>query len=328
MAPNDARPRSVFLRQSAAAAAVFTSGVGALRSDVSAATTSLTVGAFPVDPMAMAYYAKDQGYFTRAGLDVAITSFGGGAGPSMATSVLTGTLDIGYVDITALSSAHLRGLDLKVFAPGAMATTETRTDQLAVLNASTITKASDLNGKTVGLVVLKSSQQVAAMAWVDKHGGDSRSLKFVEIPFTEMAPALEQGRVDAAAMAEPLITYAKRTVRPLGNIFDGIANRLVFMAFFSTTAWLQSHSAVAASFDGAIRQAAVWANANHAASAEILTKYSKMDPSIVTMMNRATFGTTIDPTLIQPVIDASAKYGVIDKAYPAADLIWQAPRSK
>jgi len=45
-------------------------------------------------------------------------------------------------------------------------------------------------------------------------------------------------------------------------------------------------------------------------------------------MSRSTFGVSLEPAMIQPVIDASAKYGVIEKAYPASDLIWQVPRRK
>jgi NitT/TauT family transport system substrate-binding protein len=327
MASNSSDTRSVFLRRGAAATAAFAGGLG-VRSVAAAATTAVSLGTFPIDPMSVAYYAKDQGYFARAGLDVTITPFGGGAGAGIAASVATGALDIGIVDITSISSGHLRGLDFKIFAPGVMATPQTTTDQLAVSSTSTITKGADLNGKTIGIVLLKSSQQVLTMAWVDKHGGDSKSLKFVELPFTQMASAVEQGRVDAVAMTEPFLTFAKHSVRPLGNIFDGIANRFVFMAYFATSAWLQSHAAVAANFDAAIRQAAVWANSNHPASAEILIKYSKLDPAIATTMSRSTFGVSIEPAMIQPVIDASAKYGVIEKAYPASDLIWQMPPNK
>ena len=38
-------------------------------------------------------------------------------------------------------------------------------------------------------------------------------------------------------------------------------------------------------------------------------------------MNRLTFAEQLDTKRIQPIIDASAKYGFLPKAFPAAELI-------
>jgi hypothetical protein len=38
------------------------------------------------------------------------------------------------------------------------------------------------------------------------------------------------------------------------------------------------------------------------------------------------YGTQLDPSLLQPVIDAAVKYGIIDKPIAATDLIWTAPK--
>jgi hypothetical protein len=38
-------------------------------------------------------------------------------------------------------------------------------------------------------------------------------------------------------------------------------------------------------------------------------------------MNRASVGLTVEPREIQPVIDAAAKYGVIEEPFDARDLI-------
>lgn len=322
MVPTDRPSRSRFLHGSMAATASI-----AVPNIVRAADPIVVnLGASPIDPMAVAYYAKEQGYFDRAGLDVRIQNFVGGGGAGMPAAVLSGALDIAIVDITALSSAHLRGIDFKVIAPGAIATPQTLTDQLTVAANSPITKGSDLNGKTIGLAALKSFQQVTAMAWVDKHSGDAKSLKFVELPIPQMGLALTSGRVDAVQLIEPFLTLGKRDLHPLGNVFDGVANRFIFLAFFASNAWLQAHPAVASAFVNAIHAAAVWANSHQTESGQILARTAKMDPSIVAALSRSTYGESLEPALLQPAIDASARYGVIDKTYPAPELIWQAPR--
>ena len=68
----------------------------------------------------------------------------------------------------------------------------------------------------------------------------------------------------------------------------------------------------------AINEAGAWANKNQAASAKTLEKYTKIEskPDI----KRVTFPEKSDLTLMQPAIDATAKYKVIKATFPAADL--------
>jgi hypothetical protein len=41
-------------------------------------------------------------------------------------------------------------------------------------------------------------------------------------------------------------------------------------------------------------------------------------------MERATYGTTLDPSLIQPVIDVIAKYGILERPIDPNELVWHA----
>lgn len=138
--------RAAFIARTAAFAATATALPSVLRAAPAGPPTVLNVGAFPIDPIGVAYYAKDLGYFDNAGLDVHFTPFGGGAGAQMATSVATGALDIAITDPTVICSAHLHGLNFKFIAPGAIATPDTRTDPIMVAIDSPIAKAADLNG--------------------------------------------------------------------------------------------------------------------------------------------------------------------------------------
>ena len=58
-----------------------------------------------------------------------------------------------------------------------------------------------------------------------------------------------------------------------------------------------------------MHEAAVWGNANHAKSAEILLKYAKIDPELAANMVRIHYGERLSPALMQPVINVAAKYG-------------------
>jgi hypothetical protein len=65
--------------------------------------------------------------------------------------------------------------------------------------------------------------------------------------------------------------------------------------------------------------AARWANANHARSAEILEQYTKVSPNARQV--RATYAETLDTNLIQPLLDACLKDQVLKAPLAASSLL-------
>jgi ABC-type nitrate/sulfonate/bicarbonate transport system substrate-binding protein len=72
-------------------------------------------------------------------------------------------------------------------------------------------------------------------------------------------------------------------------------------------------------FQKAMFTTAAWANKNRSQSAQILEKYTKI--TVVPGMKRTTYGEKLDPAMMQPLIDATAKYGTLKAAFPAIDLV-------
>ena len=156
---------------------------------------------------------------------------------------------------------------------------------------------------------------------MEKNGGDPSTTKFVEMPFPDMPGALAQGRIDAAVIAEPELStaLAKGEVRVLGNCYDGIAKDFMIGAWFTTGTWAKAHPDLVKRFSKAMSQTAEWANKNQAASGEMLTKYTKIE--VAPGMKRTVYADKLDPALVQPLIDAAAKYGITKATFPAAAII-------
>jgi NitT/TauT family transport system substrate-binding protein len=161
---------------------------------------------------------------------------------------------------------------------------------------------------------------------MDQNGGDSSTVKFIEIPFPAMPAALEARRIDAAFIAEPFLTVALKTGRVLAYGYDSIAKHFLFGAFFTTPQWAQDHPDVVSRFAVAIRETAAWANKNPVKSGEILAKYTKIDPAVIASMTRARFAEQLTPALMQPLIDVSAKYNGF-ASFPAQELLSATSRS-
>jgi NitT/TauT family transport system substrate-binding protein len=196
---------------------------------------------------------------------------------------------------------------------------------LAVKKTSSINSAKDLNGKLVAVEGLANIAEISARNWIDKNGGDSKSIKFIEITLSAMVAALTSGRVDGAVMNAIYDTTAGKPDDPLRRLcsstFDSIALNFAPSIYFSSPQWVAAHPAAAQGFVRAMRETADWANKNRTASAEILASYTKQSVADIQSVRRVTYGTTITPALIQPAIDVVAKYGLIKASFPASDMI-------
>lgn len=274
----------------------------------------------PLDSSSEIFAAQSQGFLAKAGLTADVQSFTNGN--AIAAAVVSGALDAGGVNVLSLAAAHEKGLPLKIIGSGSIYTTKNPTTVMLVPIASTLRSARDLGGKTLAVNVLKGIAHVSAQAWIDKNGGDSKAVRYIELPFAAMPAALAANRVDAAVVAEPNLTQARDDTRVFGKSYDGIGDVWMIDAWVASDAWIAANPDVAHRFGVALQQAAVWANHNRDKTAEIISSAMKIDLAVVRSMRRATFLEHVDLGVVQPVIDVGAQYGALSARFPAADLFF------
>jgi NitT/TauT family transport system substrate-binding protein len=289
-----------------------------------ATLTTVRIGVQPVESAGQTFYAKDLGWFEQAGLDVAITPLSNGG--ALVTAVIAGSLDIGLSAVGPVAQGAVKGLGVKIIAPAGMSLSTAPTDVTMVALDSPIKTAADLNGKTIAVNGLGNVLMYATQAWIDKNGGNSKSVKWLELPFPSMAAAISAHRVDAATLAEPYVSDAKSVARALANPMDAIAPTIPATTWFANGNWLQQQPAVAAKVVDVLRRTAVWANGHPKEAGDILIRYTSIKPETLAVMTRSTFGVDIVPSQIQALIDTGVRYGDVDHAVRAADIIWKAPK--
>jgi len=285
---------------------------------------ALRVATIPSDSGSDVYYARDQGFFKAAGLNVEIDTIS--SGPAIIGAVSGGSYDIGAGNTVSIAAARERGIPIKMIAPGALHSTSAPTDLLMVEQKSSFRSGRDLNGKTIAVSTLSGLNALSVQAWITKSGGDLSTIRFIEVPFPAMAAALDQGRVDAAEMAEPFVTANKDSLRVLADANNAIGEHFLIDAWVASDSWLLQHADAAKRFAAALHDAHVWANAHHEESAVILVRYLKMPLGVVNAMTRASFGTALDPLLVEPLLNTAAKYGQLEHPLSAVDVIWS-PRT-
>jgi NitT/TauT family transport system substrate-binding protein len=292
---------------------------GAAAAQTPPGALTLHLGVIPSEVAGEAFYGTEMGFYKRAGLDVQIETFNNGS--AIAAAIAGGSLDVGLSDLVSVISAHAHGLPFVYVAPGLLTTLKAPTYGLIVPDGSPIRAAKDLDGKNVAVSGLHNIAQIGASAWIDANGGDAKTVKFVEVPFPTLIPALAQGRIDAAMGNEPWMTLASDSGDHL--IFlekNALAPAFLLSGWVTTRDWVARNPAAAAKFVAVTREIARWANRNPDASAPILSKYTKIPPAVIARMHRGEFAERFDAANVQPVIEAAAKYGVIASPFPAAEI--------
>jgi NitT/TauT family transport system substrate-binding protein len=263
---------------------------------------ALKIGVGLIESHAEGYYALDGGFFAKRGLLVEVQSLRNGS--TIAAAVASGDLQAGCSTVLQLVQARGRGVPFVILAAGSLHDSRfAGTAGLMVAASSHISAPKELDGKVIATSTLNGLDQLETAALIDKDGGDSSTLKFIELSPRLMADALEGGRVDAASMEEPELSAAGAAIRSVGDGMNAISKRFVSTVYFTTADWLAANPGIARRFSEAIFAAGAWAMANPESAAAILQK--RLGVSIRPSQH---FATRNDRNEIAPLAHAAVQY--------------------
>lgn len=317
--------RQRFLARTIGAVAGIASACGLRHSPASAQSGGLQpirVGLSPSDDdTAALLYAKGSGMFEKVGLDVQTVRLTSGS--AIAAAVAGGGLDVGKSSLISLINAHARGIPFGIIATCALYSSKAPFDGILVPKDSPVQSGRDLNGKTVSTQSINDIGQIGMSAWVDAHGGDSKTLHVIEIPTSGSAAALETHRVDAAICLEPVLTATLDTgkFRAIGSPFSAIAPSFLFAGYFTTLEYTNKNLDAVKRFASVMNQAGAFVNAHHKEAAPIVAAQIKVPVEEIEKAQWSVAGTSIDAAGIKPLIDAATKYGTIPRSFPPQELI-------
>lgn len=286
-----------------------------LSADAQAAAFALQCATAPNDSAGPTFYAEALGYYKDAGLDVTLTFMN-----STPSALASGAVAIGAMPTTLVSIAREKGVPFVMIAPLSLYLSSNSDHALVVLKDSPYHTAADLNGKTIGTRDLGNMSYFAARVWLDRNGGDSKSIRWFELSDPLDLEAMKARRLDAASISEPALTPALRSgdVRVLGPVFDAIAPRFLVAGCVTTEAFAKANPAVVRAFADVIAKTAKWANTNQTQSGVMLAKYTKAPVPPGAM--RAAYSERLRASDVQPVLDLMLSTGQIKTAQRAADL--------
>jgi NitT/TauT family transport system substrate-binding protein len=213
----------------------------------------------PIMKFATMYVAEDRGLFDKYGLDVDIERVKSG---TEAIAFLTeGTIDVGGIAIvTSLWNGWNQGLDIRVFAPGALEPFENSPTKLLVrkdlVDDGTVAEVADLEGLTMGLAGGPGSGgEYLAAKGLERGDLTIRDVEIVQIGNADMPAAFENGSIDAGLLGSP---YADQVIEA-GHavaIAEDLTPGLMTVAFVGSGDFITERPEVAERFALSLMEAA------------------------------------------------------------------------
>jgi ABC-type nitrate/sulfonate/bicarbonate transport system substrate-binding protein len=287
-----------------------------------AGTTKVTVG---VGPGVSALGVTGDAY-AQNGLDIVKSPT---TSPAQVTPLLlNGQLDIALADPIGTLIAASQNVPLVIIATATTSGTEASNDitGLLVKGDGSITSAAGLNGKTIGVTSIGGSAQMTASASIDKLGGDSKTVHFVELAAQNMNSGVVNGTVDAVVSQEPGIAQGKSM--GLKELFSPAAESMPsspLIVYVTTQSYLNAHRDVVNSFTKALTTSSAALNANSDLIRSTATTTYKLTSAQAQAMVLPYFvPTTVSKDKMTAVMNLMIKYGLIKSAVDLNTAIYNA----
>jgi NitT/TauT family transport system substrate-binding protein len=261
------------------------------------------------------------GIFKKYGLDVQPSIVANGAAAAAALS--GGGADVAFTNSLVVIQAHAHNIPLQYLVPGGLTTPQTGLSKILVLKDSPMTRAADLNGKVMASPSLHDVNSAIFLAWIDKNGGDSKSLRQIELPPATTVAVLQEHRADAVMLVEPNASQALASgvLREFANPYTVLSGPVNSAGYAVLKPATDANRDVYARFAQAMHEACDYVNAHQEDTVDIVAGFTGATPDAIRRSRRQQYPEYLEARMLQPLIDIGAKYGLIEKAFPAAEII-------
>ena len=284
--------------------------------------THLTVGALPIVDDAPLFLAIKNGYFRQQGLTVTTQII-----PQSTLAIpdmLHGTVDIigtgNYVSF--FEGQAQKTFSIRVLSAGATCTQNSF--GILTLPKSGIKGPAGLAGKTIAVNLTNNIQTLTADTLLKANGVNPASVKYVVVPFPDMAAALKAGRVNAISVVEPFMTGAEQAMGavPVMSQCSGSVSRLPLSGYFATAAWAAKYPHSAHAFQVAMARAQAFADANPSAVQKVLPTYTKITAAAAPHIKLSYYPPALNPAQVQRVADLMLAGGLLKTPLDVRPLLF------
>lgn len=275
------------------------------------------IGIIPTLSAAPIVLGIKKGFFAAEGLDATVDTVQSAA--AAVPALLGGELQFLESSSTPTIAALSNKVPLKVVGNE---TVMNGAQAALLVAAGGPASLSDLSGKTVAVNALRAFLQLANQVAIDKAGSDSRNVKFIELPFSDMIGALKAGRVDAITLPEPLITIGQmQGLRVLAQVWQAMPKEAAAGWQLTATSYANANPGVVARFQKALRQSVAFAAGSAGEVRAIVPTYMRIDASVLEKLTLPEYVADVSVTATEDLAKLMKKYGYIRGDLPEGWLI-------
>jgi NitT/TauT family transport system substrate-binding protein len=325
--------RSAVLGLAATALLAATTGCSALGSDDAAANTGnasvekakINVAIITTIDLAPFHLANKNGYFKQEGLEVEFST--NPSSPAALQKVIAGEADIAFASYVPIFTAQEKGAgDLKIVADSVSASPNS--NMIVTTPTSSVKNVKDLAGKKIAVSAINTASDAMTKSVMKANSVDFSGVKWVPIPFPDMAAALGRGDVDAAYMPEPFITNSAKQVGgvPVVDVASGPTADFPIGGYASLSKFTSANPKTVAAFQRAMKKATDEA-VDRAKIQPMVVEFAKVDADTAALVTLPNFHSTLDARRLQRVPDQLAEFGILKSRIDVSTMLVQSATS-
>jgi NitT/TauT family transport system substrate-binding protein len=275
---------------------------------------NVVVGVIPIADVAPAWLGVSKGFFKEEGIKVSFHPIAGGA--EVIPQIVRGDVHFAFGNPVSLVFAEQRGIEMRYVTEGVQggSNEQNSTNGLIVHKDSDIRSVEDLAGKTFAVNLLNSLGEVTIRTALDKEGVDTSRLKFVEVPFPDMLPALERREFHVAWLPEPFVSQAvaeghRKLLDPMVATYP----RLTLSGYFGSSEFIDENGDLVDRFQRAMNRSLDYAAAHEDEARRAIAENTEIPPPVVEKMPLPHWTSDLNEESIRSLIQQAAKYDYFDE---------------
>ncbi|MFD8494141.1 ABC transporter substrate-binding protein [Amycolatopsis sp. NPDC059657] len=269
----------------------------------------IKITAMPTIDMAPFHLAVKNGYFKEQGLDVEIVDVPNGQ--ISLQKLIAGEVDIAYGSYTPFFLAKSKGAaDIKFVADASSAAPKSTV--IVAMPNSQVKSVKDLAGKKIAITGENTICDTLTKSVMKDNMVESSGVKWVSLPFPQIAAALQRGDVDAGFLTEPFITGAAKQVGavPVVDTATGATADFPTAGYASQAKFTDGNPKTVAAFQKAMQKATKEA-ADRSKIEPLMVEFAKIDQDTAALTTLLTFQSALDARRLQRVPDLLKDQGTI-----------------
>lgn len=285
-------------------------------------TDHVTVGLVPIVDVAPVYLGIEKGFYRENGIDLEAKTATGGA--ALLPAVVSGDYQFGFSEVASLVVASSKGLPIRMVTPASFSTGDAKDDYAGLLvgKGSAIKDVTGLAGKTVAINSIQGINYLLARDAIDRAGGDSSKVKFVEMAFPDMLTALDHQQVDAIFEPQPFYTIGQSQGDVVLNaLYANATPNFEVTSYFTTKQFAAKNADLVARFKKATEQSLAYAQEHPDEARKVVTTYTTIDPKVVADMTLPKWPVEFNQQSLGFVAKAAETYGLTDSAVDITSMM-------